>query len=340
MAPAGHGIARVNIERQVVQQVVTPSADTRRGTLVGSTAVLLWSTLAALTTLSGDIPPFQLLAMTFTPAFLVGVGLWVWETRRGRRSAGFLTGSDHNTSVITGSPDADSPDKNPVLQRLRLSPAVWALGIYGLFGYHFAYFMGMRLAPPVEAGLLNYLWPLLIVVFAGFLPEERLRKRQVAGALLGFAGAGLIVTRGRGIYVDPQYLPGYAFAVAAGVIWASYSVLSRRARAVPTSAVGAFCGATAVLALLCHLLLEPTVWPSGGQWAAVLGLGLGPVGVAFYTWDYGVKRGDIQTLGALAYAAPLLSTGLLVGLGLAEPSWVLLAATALITGGAVLASWK
>ena len=197
MAPAGHGIARVNIERQVVQQVVTPSADTRRGTLVGSTAVLLWSTLAALTTLSGDIPPFQLLAMTFTPAFLVGVGLWVWEARRGRRSAGFLTGSDHNTSVITGSPDADSPDKNPVLQRLRLSPAVWALGIYGLFGYHFAYFMGMRLAPPVEAGLLNYLWPLLIVVFAGFLPEERLRKRQVAGALLGFAGAGLIVTRGR-----------------------------------------------------------------------------------------------------------------------------------------------
>ncbi len=302
----------------------------RRGTLVGATAVLLWSTLAALTTLSGDIPPFQLLAMTFIPAFLVGAGLWTWQAGRGHRSAGFLTGRSAG----------DSPDKNPVPQRFRLSPAVWALGIYGLFGYHFAYFMGMRLAPPVEAGLLNYLWPLLIVVFAGFLPGERLRRRQVAGALLGFAGAGLIVTRGRGLYVDPQFLPGYAFAVTAGVIWASYSVLSRWARAVPTSAVGAFCGATAVLALLCHLLLEPTVWPSGGQWAAVLGLGLGPVGVAFYTWDYGVKRGDIQTLGALAYAAPLLSTGLLVALGLAEPSWVLAAAAALITGGAVLASWR
>lgn len=321
---------------------MTPSPDIRRGTLVGATAVLLWSTLAALTTLSGNIPPFQLLAMTFTPAFLVGVGLWTWEARRDRRrrSAGFLTGSDRSAGFLTGSPQTDSPDKNPVLQRLRLPPAVWALGIYGLFGYHFAYFMGMRLAPPVEAGLLNYLWPLLIVVFAGFLPGERLRRRQVAGALLGFAGAGLIVTRGRGIYVDPQFLPGYAFAIAAGVIWASYSVLSRRARAVPTSAVGAFCGATAVLALLCHLLLEQTVWPSGGQWAAVLALGLGPVGVAFYTWDYGVKRGDIQTLGALAYAAPLLSTGLLVALGLAEPSWVLAAAAALITGGAVLASWK
>ncbi|MBP6786346.1 MAG: DMT family transporter [Candidatus Promineofilum sp.] len=306
---------------------MTPDADSRRATLVGATAVLLWSTLAALTTLSGDIPPFQLLAMTFTPAFLLGLALWTWEDRRdGRRSAGT---------------DADASNKDPGSRgRWRLPLAVWALGIYGLFGYHFAYFMGMRLAPPVEAGLLNYLWPLLIVIFSGFLPGERLRRRQVAGALLGFAGAGLIVTRGRGIYVDLQFLPGYAFAVAAGIIWASYSVLSRRARAVPTSAVGAFCGATAVLALLCHLLLEQTVWPSGGQWAAVLGLGLGPVGLAFYTWDYGVKRGDIQTLGALAYAAPLLSTGLLVALGLAEPSWVLAAAAALITGGAVLASGR
>jgi drug/metabolite transporter (DMT)-like permease len=221
--------------------------------------------------------------------------------------------------------------------RFRLPLAVWALGIYGLFGYHFCYFMALRLAPPVETGLINYLWPLLIVLFAALLPGERLRGRQVAGALLGFAGAALIVTQGQGLRVEPRYVAGYVFAVAAGVIWASYSVLSRRARHVPTSAVGAFCGATAALALVCHLLFEETVWPSGGQWLAVLGLGLGPVGAAFYVWDYGVKSGDIQTLGALAYAAPLLSTLLLIALGLAEPTWVIAAACGLIVGGAVLA---
>ncbi|HMT19762.1 MAG TPA: EamA family transporter, partial [Promineifilum sp.] len=121
---------------------------------------------------------------------------------------------------------------------------------------------------------------------------------------------------------------------------ASYSVLSRRARGVPTSAVGAFCGATAVLALLCHLALEETVRPSGGEWLAVLALGLGPVGAAFYAWDHGVKRGNIQMLGALAYSIPLLSTALLVALGLAEPTWALAAATGLIAGGAVVASWR
>ena len=307
---------------------IDSEADRRRGTLVGATAVLLWSTLAALTALSGDIPPFQLLAMSFALAFLVGVALWIGEGRR-------VTPDSYSAA------DAKMAVRKPALRdRFRLPAAAWALGIYGLFGYHFAYFTAMRLAPPVEAGLINYLWPLLIVVFAGFLPGERLRGRQIAGALLGFAGAALIVTRGRGIYVDPQYVPGYLFAVAAGVIWASYSVLSRRARSVPTSAVGAFCAATAVLALLCHLALEVTVRPSAVEWLAVIGLGLGPVGAAFYTWDYGVKRGNIQTLGALAYSIPLLSTALLVALGLAEASWVLAAAAALITGGAALASWR
>jgi len=288
------------------------SPDRRRGTLLGASAILLWATLAALTALSGDVPPFQLLAMSFALATLVGVALWIWEDRR--------------AAVPT-----------PFLRRFQWPLRVWALGLFGLFGYHFAYFTAMRLAPPVEVGLLNYLWPLLVVLFTAFLPGETLRPLQVVGALMGFAGAALIVTRGQGIYVDPRYVTGYLFGLGAGVVWAVYSVLSRRAGGVPTSAVGAFCAGTAALALVCHLLLETTVWPSSaGQWAAVVGLGLGPVGAAFYTWDYGVKHGDLQTLGALAYGATLLSTLLLIALGLAEPTWVIAAAVALIVVGAIV----
>ena len=317
----------------------------RRGTLVGSTAVLLWATLAALTTLSGDIPPFQLLAMSFTLAFLVGVGLWLWEAvaqpvvvassfPQPQRVA------PHVEQPIVVASSFPQPRRVALhmARHFKLPPAVWALGLYGLFGYHFAYFMALRNAPPVEAGLIAYLWPLLIVLMSALLPGERLGGRQVAGALLGFAGAVLIVTKGQGLHFDEQYALGYGFALACAFIWSSYSVLSRRAGGVPTSAVGAFCGVTAALALLCHLLFETTVWPVGGQWAAVVLLGLGPVGAAFYTWDYGVKRGNIQTLGALAYAAPLLSTLLLIALGLAEPTWVVAAACGLIVGGAVIAT--
>lgn len=285
---------------------VDTSSNVKRGTLVGGSAILIWSTLAALTTLSRGIPPFQLLAMSFAIAFLIGLGLWF------KQGGGFT-------------------------RHFRLPARVWALGIYGLFGYHFAYFMALRLAPPVEANLINYLWPLLIVVFAAFLPGERLRGRHIVGVLAGFAGAALLVTGGRGFSFEPQYAAGYAFAVACGVIWSSYSVLSRLAGDVPTSAVGAFCAATAVLALACHLLFEETMRPVGIQWLAIIGLGLGPVGLAFYVWDYGVKRGNIQTLGVLAYATPLLSTLLLIALGLADFSWVVAAACGLIVGGAFIA---
>jgi drug/metabolite transporter (DMT)-like permease len=284
-----------------------PSAAQLRATAIGATTILLWSTLATLAALSGQIPPFQLVAMSFPFAFFIGVAL----RRRQNGGAG--------------------PSR-------KLPGRVWALGIFGMFGYHSCYFLAIKNAPAVEANLINYLWPLLIVLFSAFLPGERLRWFHLAGAGLGFVGAGLLVTKGGGLAFAPQYLAGYTAAVAAALIWAIYSVGSRRFGAIPTAAVGDFCGVTAVLAGICHWLFEPTVWPTGSQWLIVLLMGLGPVGVAFFTWDIGMKHGNIKVLGALAYAAPLLSTLLLVLFGLAEPGWIIAISCLFIMGGAVLAA--
>lgn len=273
-------------------------------TLVGFVAVLLWSLLAFLTAASGTMPAFQLTAVTFA---IGGVSLLV---------------------IRPGS-----------LRAMRQPPRVWLLGVGGLFGYHFAYFFALRSAPPVEAGLINYLWPLLIVVFSAFLPGERLKWQHLLGCALALAGAVLVVTRGQGLTLDAQYIPGYFAALCAALIWSSYSVLSRRFASVPSEAITGFCLATAVLAMVCHLLLEPTVWPdSPWQWAAVLGLGLGPVGLAFYVWDIGVKQGDIQVLGAASYSAPLLSTLILILTGYAAYTHLVLVACLLITLGAVVAA--
>jgi drug/metabolite transporter (DMT)-like permease len=191
----------------------------------------------------------------------------------------------------------------------------------------------------VEASLISYLWPLLIVLFSAMLPGERLRWFHLLGALLGLAGTALVVTRGHGLAIDAAYAKGYLSALADAVIWAAYSVLSRRLAHVPTGAVAGFCLATAALSAVAHVFLEPTVWPAGaGEWLAVLGLGAMPVGAAFYVWDYGVKHGDIQVLGASAYAAPLLSTLILILAGYAGASWGVIGAAILIAGGGALAS--
>mgnify|MGYP000403178753 CR=1 FL=1 len=281
-------------------------SERRTATLVGSTAILMWSLLAVLTAASGRVPPFLLTAL----AFAIGGGA--------------------GTAVLAA---------RGAWRDLRQPLAAWGLGVGGLFGFHFFYFTALRAAPPVEASLIAYLWPLLIVVLSAFLPGERLRWFHVAGALLGLAGTALVVTGGTGFAIDPVYLPGYASALACAVVWAVYSVLSRRFAAVPTGAVAGFCLATAALSAGAHLLFEETVWPAtGGEWLAVLGLGLMPVGAAFYAWDHGVKRGDIQVLGAGAYAAPLLSTAILVMTGFAPARWSIAAAALLITAGAALAA--
>ena len=278
-----------------------------RATLIGFSAVAMWALLALLTDASGDVPPFLLSAITF--AIGTGVGL-------AARALGWAPGA---TDPVPAS--------------------VWLVGIAGLFGYHFFYFTALRNAPAVEASLIAYLWPLLIVLGSALMPGERLRWHHVAGALLGLAGTFLIVTKGNGLAFDSRYAFGYAMAGVCAFIWTAYSLLSRRFPSVPTSVVTWFCAATAVLSFASHLLLEETVLPSGaGEWLAVLGLGLMPVGAAFYAWDHGVKRGNIQVLGAASYAAPLLSTLILIATGFAEPTATVIAACVLITAGAMLAS--
>jgi drug/metabolite transporter (DMT)-like permease len=265
----------------------------------------MWSLLALFTAASGAVPPFQLAAMTFAVGALVGFA-WIVAGRRWR----------------------DFVQPWPV----------WAVGVLGLFGYHALYFTALRNAPPVEAGLIAYLWPLLIVVFSALLPGERLRWFHVAGALLGLAGTILIIGKG-GVAFEPAYALGYLAALGCALTWSAYSILSRRFRDVPTAVVAGFCLATALLSALAHLLFEATTWPAGaGQWLAVVGLGLMPVGAAFYVWDHGVKRGDIQLLGAASYFAPLLSTLILILAGFGAFSAKIALAALLITGGAALAS--
>jgi drug/metabolite transporter (DMT)-like permease len=274
--------------------------------LIGFTAILMWSLLALMTAASGSVPPFQMNAMTFAIGSLPGLVL---------------------LSI--------KPDR---IRLLKQPAKVWIIGIAGLFGYHFLYFTALRNAPAVEAGLIAYLWPLLIVVGSALLPGERLRWYHVAGALAGLCGTVAIVSR-NGVSFDQSYLLGYGAALLCAFTWSGYSLLTRSFDRVSTDVVTGFCLATSLLSLVCHLALETTVWPaSGGEWAAVVGLGLLPVGAAFYAWDYGVKYGDIQVIGAASYAAPLLSTLILLASGFAEPSWRILIACVLITGGAVLAA--
>ena len=282
-----------------------------RATLTGCAALLLWAFLALLARLAQPLPPLLLTGL----AFAIGgtLGLLVVAARRR-------------------------------LGALRQPLLVWLHGVGGLAGYHALYFAALALAPPVEANLLNYTWPLLIVLLAAPLRGLPLGPRRLAGVGLGAAGAVLLLSGAEAgaapATATASPIAGYALALAAGLTWALYSVLAgtRRLAGVPTEAVAGFCLAAAALALLGHAAFEPPSWPEGRQWPALLLLGAGPVGAAFFLWDIGMKRGDPRLLGTLAYAVPVASTLLLVAFGEGRLGPATLAAAALVVGGGALAA--
>lgn len=222
-----------------------------RATLVGAGAVFLWGSLAILTTLTGEIQPLQIVATAFFVAFLLALIKW----------------------IIRG---------ESLTAPFRQSSLAWAVGVGGLFGYHFLIFLALKISPPVQANLINYLWPLMIVLFSALLPGQTLRPRHIAGALAGFSGACLLVTGGNTLMPAPEYIPGYVAALAAGLVWTGYSLASSRLTSVSTNAIGAFCLVAAILSTGAHILFETTVTPSTGEWVALVCLGLGPAGGAFF----------------------------------------------------------
>lgn len=275
----------------------------RTASLHALAAIALWATLATLGVALAHVPPFLLTGL----ALLVGGALSL-----------------------------------PLVLRDR---AVWrvpmttlALGVYGLFGFHFLLFIALRHAPSVEANLVNYLWPLLIVVLAPvLLPGVAWSGRHLGGAVLGLAGAALAILGGRPGAGGSGFAWGFVAAAGSALIWATYSLGTRRVPPFPTAAVGLFGLVSGVLALACHAVLEPPAVLDGHDALLILAMGVGPLGAAFYLWDRALKLGDPRTLGVLSYLTPLASTVLLLVATGKPLSANVGAAALLILGGAALA---
>ncbi|MCW2271263.1 DMT family transporter [Pseudomonas sp. JUb96] len=285
--------------------VTSPKRSLQLANLAGLLAIVMWSSLALLTTRTAAIPPFEVMFLSFLVPFVL--------------------------SCITSALGVAGG-----FAAWRQPWGVWVSGFCGIFFYHAFYFFALKKAPAAQASLIAYLWPLLIVVLGSLCNGGRLKPACLLGASLGLLGTAVLLLPGWGGFSDAA-IAGYLSAFAGALVWSSYSVWNKRYNGASPNVMGGICGGVAMAGLVCHLLFEQTVIPDAGNGVALLLLGLGPVGIAFFAWDYATKAGESQRIGALSYLAPLLSTLILVALDPGTFTWSILVAALLIVGGAVLA---
>lgn len=278
-------------------------AATAAATVAGCGAIGLWAFLALLSRAASEVPPLQLAATSFAISAVLGFA-WLAAARR--------------------------------LGELRQPPLAWLHGVGGLFGFHALYFASLAQAPAATANLINYTWPLLLVLLSAAVLGLTLTWRHLLGTALALLGCAVLLSGGAAFPAGAML--GYALAASSAVVWAVYSVLARRFAQVPSGAVAGFCGGTAALAAALHSLTGAWVAPSPAAWAAMIAMGVGPVGTAFALWDVGMKRGDPRLLGTLAFATPVLSTLLLTAAGLAPFTAATVPASVLVAAGGYVAS--
>ena len=274
----------------------------RAANLAGCGAILLWSFLAVLSRRAASVPPFQLVCMSFGVSAIVGLVCLAITGRAGE---------------------------------LRQPVAVWLHGVGGLFCYHALYFASLGQAPPATANLINYFWPLLLVLLSALASDRGLSWRQIAGACI--AGSGCALLLWGDVAFPPDAAAGYALAAGGAVVWAVYSILARRFAAAPVGVMAGLCSVTAMLAGLSQAFIGGFVMPEGSVWADVVVMGLGPVGAAFALWDVGMKRGDQRLLGTMAFGTPVLSTLILGMADYAPFTGTLAIAAAMVAAGGLIA---
>lgn len=277
-----------------------------RGNIAGMVALVLWSSTSLLIALCAAFPAVFLTALTSLIGAVIFIARWVWR-------------------------------KEPLKEHFKFPYQIVLMAVAGIGGYRILLFASMYYAEPVEASLINYLWPILLVVFSGFLPDEKLKWYHLCGGFLGFLGILFIFSNGLDLFVN--FSLGHLLALGAAVTWAVFSVASRATKKYSSSIIPIAMLYSAIILFVFSYFTEDWHSISINTTDIIYMVILGATSaVGYFLWDVGMKYGNIQILGVLSYFVVVLSTFLLIIFGMAAPSYSVFMALIFILSGSLLAS--
>lgn len=180
------------------------------------------------------------------------------------------------------------------------------MGVWGIFLYHYIYYLALGNAPLAEGAILATTWSFWIVVFSSLLLFKKLKLSIVITALVGLLGAGLVISAGKELSFDMGYMKGYLLALLCGLIWSSFSVGLAHVK-VKKEPMTAFTLYAALLSAVLFVLSMPHAMPSLAALCSALYLGCVPLGLSFFLWNRAMTGGNIVVIGFLSYLTPPLA---------------------------------
>lgn len=276
------------------------SAILRKNTLLGLLAVAIWSFAAILAVELTSIPAFELLFFEFLIAFFIVFTRYStskeWKTFFNFKKRDLFIAS---IALVTN-------------QSL--------------------YYTAFRYSPAAQVDLINYLWPTLLITFSPLLPNEKLRPSYVIACGLCLFGVYTLLSKEGSEGLSTDLLFGYFLALGAAITWALYSLYSRyRGSSNSANCISWACGPAAIICLIIHLCFEKFVLPAAHELGFILIIGIFQIGLAFYFWERGLKKGCVKFLGLSSYSIPVFSVMLLVLFGKADFEPRMITATIIIS---------
>lgn len=278
------------------------------GTAGGFASVLIWSLTAPVMATAVGVDPFLYVALGDGVGALAFVVMWIIRRH------------------------------NPLPELRRVPLWFYLLGFVGIGLHNLTWVAALQQAPPLEATLIIYTWPLLVIVFTTISLRQRLKWYHMAAGALGLCGIAALMM-GRGLELGAlSFTSGHLWALVCALTWSVFSAVAARHTYLSSNFLG--------VVLLLSALFSGSVWvmiqgappaPASSLW--IVGVASVFFALSYASWDYGMKHGDAQLIGVLSFITPVLSAVYLVLLGKAEMTVYLLAALMLVVAGIGIAKF-
>lgn len=271
--------------------------------------VFIWATMAAVVKMVlSDIPNLQALSITsyFAAAFLLLMNL--------------------------------KNGKGPEMKKIKVKDygIISGMGFLGMFLYSVLYYYGLSQMSSQEACIVNYLWPIMLVIFSCILLKEKLTIMKGVAMVCSFVGI-VVLSMGSGSSGNGNVALGIVGCVIAAACYGLFSVLNKKFDYDQGVAMMIFWFVAGVCAMILGLCTETWVPVRGSQWIGILWLGVFVDAIAYLLWALALSGVEnTAKIANLAFLTPFLS--LLVSAVLLKEKIELRAVVALvfIIGGILL----